>query len=101
MLYCVEEAGRQGQLTDQAGRKWTYEQLTGRAQATKGFARWMMGLGRLGQFALAKRLLYEQRVGGFSDRDLRFTGCELHKASVLTYRLRFFIRKTVFLSKQD
>jgi len=57
VLYCVEEAGRRGQLTDQAGRKWTYEQLTGCAQATKSFARWMMGLGRLGQFALAKRLL--------------------------------------------
>jgi hypothetical protein len=59
VLYCIEEAGRRGQLTDQAGRKWTYEQLTGRAQATKGFARWMMGSGRLGQFALAKRLLYD------------------------------------------
>ena len=58
VLYCIEEAGRRGQLTDQAGRKWTYGQLTGRAQATKGFARWMMGSGRLGQFALAKRLLY-------------------------------------------
>jgi len=58
VLYCIEEAGRRGQLMDQAGRKWTYEQLTGRAQATKGFARWMMGSGRLGQFALAKRLLY-------------------------------------------
>jgi hypothetical protein len=59
VLYCIEEASRRGQLTDQAGRKWTYEQLIGRAQATKGFARWMMGSGRLGQFALAKRLLYD------------------------------------------
>jgi hypothetical protein len=58
-LYCVEEAGRRSQLTDQAGQKWTYKQLIGCAQATKGFARWMMGSGRLGQFALAKRLLYD------------------------------------------
>lgn len=59
VLYCIEEASRRGQLTDQAGRKWTYKQLIGHAQATKGFARWMMGTGRLGQFALAKRLLYD------------------------------------------
>jgi hypothetical protein len=59
VLYCIEEASRQGQLTDQAGRKWTYKQLIGHAQATKGFARWMMGTGRLRQFALAKRLLYD------------------------------------------
>ena len=61
VLYCMEEASRrgQGQLTDQAGRKWTYQQLIGRAQATKSFARWMIGSGRLGQFALAKRLLYD------------------------------------------
>jgi hypothetical protein len=58
-LYCIEEASRRGQLTDQAGRKWTYKQLNGDAQATKGFARWMIGSGRLGQFALAKRLLYD------------------------------------------
>ena len=59
VLYCIEEASRRGQLTDQAGRKWTYEQLIRRAQATKGFARWMMGSGRLRQFTLAKRLLYD------------------------------------------
>ena len=58
VLYCVEEAGHWGQLTDQAGWKWTYEQLMGCTQAMKGFARWMMGSGRLGQFMLAKRLLY-------------------------------------------
>ena len=58
VLYCVEEAGRQGQLTDQAGQKWMYKQLIRHAQATKGFARWMMGTGRLRQFVLAKHLLY-------------------------------------------
>jgi len=58
VLYYVEEAGRQGQLMDQASQKWTYKQLIGHAQAMKGFARWMMGTGKLRQFALVKRLLY-------------------------------------------
>ena len=58
VLYCIEEASRRGQLTDQASQKWTYKQLIGHAQATKGFARWMIGTSRLRQFALAKRLLY-------------------------------------------
>jgi hypothetical protein len=59
VLYYIEEASRWGQLIDQAGWKWTYEQLIGRAQAMKGFARWMMGSGKLGRFVLAKRLLYD------------------------------------------
>lgn len=57
-LFCIEEASRRQGLTDQAGRKWSYPQLIGSWEAVRSFARWMMFSGRLGQFQLAKRLLY-------------------------------------------
>jgi hypothetical protein len=58
-MYCREEASCRGLLTDLMGRGFTYLQLIGQARAIKSFVKWMMSLGRLGQFALAKRLLYD------------------------------------------
>jgi hypothetical protein len=57
-LFCIEEAGCRGELTDYTGRKWSYPQLIGSWEAVRSFAQWMMCSGRLGQFQLAKRLLY-------------------------------------------
>ena len=58
VLSCIEEMDRRNQLTDPAGRKWSYPQLIGDREAVKSFTRWMMCSGRLGQFELAKRLLF-------------------------------------------
>jgi hypothetical protein len=57
-LFCTEETGRRQELTDRIGRKWSYPQLIGSWEAVRSFAQWMMFSGRLGQFQLAKRLLY-------------------------------------------
>lgn len=57
-LFCTEEADRRRELTDHTGKKWTYPQLIGSWEAVRSFAKWMMFSGRLGQFQLAKRLLY-------------------------------------------
>jgi len=58
VLFCTHETNRKSQLTDRNGRNWSYPQLVGVNEAVKGFVRWMMFSGRLGQFTLAKRLLY-------------------------------------------
>jgi len=57
-LFCTKEADRRKELTDSKGRQLTYPQLVGANAAVKGFVRWMMFTGRLGQFSLAKRLLF-------------------------------------------
>jgi hypothetical protein len=56
-LYCIYEAGRRHFF--HVGKKRTYTQLVGTNEGAKHFARWMMHSGRLKQFALAKRLLYD------------------------------------------
>jgi hypothetical protein len=58
VLFCIEEADRRSELTGPMGRKWSYPQLIGDREAVKGFTRWMMRSGRLGQFSLAQRLLF-------------------------------------------
>jgi hypothetical protein len=57
-LFCTQETDRRSQLMDRNGRKWSYPQLIGANETAKAFVRWMMFSGRLGQFMLAKRLLY-------------------------------------------
>jgi hypothetical protein len=57
-LFCTKETDCRSQLTDLAGRKWSYLQLIGDKEAVKSFTRWMMCSSRLSQFALAKRLLF-------------------------------------------
>jgi hypothetical protein len=55
-LFCTKEAGRrQGLRTN--GRV-NYQQLIGTNGGAKKLAEWMICSGRLGQFSLAKRLLY-------------------------------------------
>jgi hypothetical protein len=60
-MYCKEEIER-GRLTGPTGPtgvKWSYPQLIGQNTAVKGFIRWMMCTGRLSQFELAKRPIYD------------------------------------------
>lgn len=57
-LFCEIETDRKRQLTDTYGRSQSYSQLVGTPKAAKIFVKWMMYSGRLGQFALAKRLLF-------------------------------------------
>ena len=57
-LFCPKERDRRHQLTDGKGRSQSYAQLIGTARAVKGFTRWVMLANRLGQFSLAKRLLF-------------------------------------------
>jgi len=42
-----------------ADKRRTYTQMIGTNKGAKHFVRWMMYSGRLGQFALAKRLLFD------------------------------------------
>jgi len=57
-LFCTKEANRRNELTDSKGRTLTYPQLVGSTTAVRGFVQWMMFTNRLGQFSLAKRLLF-------------------------------------------
>jgi len=56
--YCVIEGPRRSELRDRAGRVQAYPTLVGTKQGAKKFVRWMMVSGRLGQFSLARRLLF-------------------------------------------
>jgi len=56
-LYCTYEADRRRYL--HVGGNRTYTQMVGTNEGAKHFVRWMMYSGRLGQFALAKRLLFD------------------------------------------
>jgi len=56
-LYCTYEADRRHYL--HADKRRTYTQMIGTNKGAKHFVRWMMFSGRLGQFALAKRLLFD------------------------------------------
>jgi hypothetical protein len=44
-----------------AGKRRTYTQMVGTNEGAKHFVQWMMFLERLGQFALAKRLLFDSK----------------------------------------
>jgi hypothetical protein len=56
--YCAIEGPRRSELRDNAGRAQAYPTLVGTKQGAKLFVRWIMFSGRLGQFSLAKRLLF-------------------------------------------
>ena len=56
-LYCIREANRRRQL--HAGLYQTYPQMIGTNEGARHFVQWMMFSGRLKQFALAKRLLFD------------------------------------------
>jgi hypothetical protein len=58
-LYCTYEADRRHYL--HVGKNRTYTQMVGTNEGAKHFVRWMMYSGRLRQFALAKRLLYDSK----------------------------------------
>ena len=58
-LFCTYEADRRQQL--HVGKRRTYTQMVGTKEGAKSFVRWMMYLGRLAQFSLAKRLLYDSK----------------------------------------
>ena len=56
-LYCRHETDRRHYL--HIGKTRSYTQMVGTNEGTKHFVRWMMHTGRLRQFALAKRLLFD------------------------------------------
>jgi hypothetical protein len=55
-LFCIDEIGRRQHL--QVGGRVDYQQLIGTNSGAKRLAEWMIRVGRLGQFSLARRLLY-------------------------------------------
>ena len=55
-LYCTEETERRQHL--RTGRRLDYQQLIGTNSGARKLAEWMIRSGRLGQFTLARRLLY-------------------------------------------
>jgi hypothetical protein len=55
-LYCIEEAGRR--LGLRTNGRVNYQQLIGTASGAKQLAKWLICSGRLGQFSLARSLLY-------------------------------------------
>ena len=55
-LYCIEETGRPKCL--RTGKQVDYRQLIGTNSGAKRLAEWLICSGRLGQFSLARRLLY-------------------------------------------
>jgi hypothetical protein len=55
-LYCTEEAGRRPGL--RTNGRVNYQHLIGTASGAKQLAKWLICSGRLGQFSLAKSLLY-------------------------------------------
>jgi hypothetical protein len=55
-LFCTDEAERRQHL--RVGGRLDYQQLIGTNSGEKRLAEWMIRSGRLGQFSLARRLLY-------------------------------------------
>ena len=55
-LYCTEEAERQQDL--RTNRRIDYQSLIGTARGARKLAEWIIRSGRLGQFSLARSLLY-------------------------------------------
>jgi hypothetical protein len=53
---CTEEAGRRQHL--RIGGRLDYRQLIGTNNGARKLAEWIVRLGRIGQFSLARRLLY-------------------------------------------
>jgi hypothetical protein len=58
-LFCKYEADRRRYL--HADKRRTYAQMVGTNEGARHFVRWMMYLGRLRQFALAKGLLFDSK----------------------------------------
>jgi hypothetical protein len=56
-LFCTDETERRRHL-QVSGRRLDYQQLIGTNGGAKRLAEWMIQLGRLGQFSLARCLLY-------------------------------------------
>lgn len=59
-LHCEKESIRREQLRQVAGLN--YDRLVGSCEGAKHFVRWLMLSRRLGQFSLARDLLYVQKV---------------------------------------
>jgi|SRR5579862_451973 len=57
-LVCEQEINRRDRLRLASGRPVTYGRLTGTPKGAKVFSEWMIKSGRLGQFSLARQLLY-------------------------------------------
>ena len=57
-LYCEREQDRRTLLRLPGGGPVDYRRLVGTGKGAKVITKWVMGSGRLGQFALARRLLY-------------------------------------------
>ncbi len=57
-LYCTIDPSLRNKLKDAKGRFIPYPQLIGTNLGAKKATKWLMRTGRLGQFALAQRLLY-------------------------------------------
>jgi hypothetical protein len=58
VLFCTKEAERHRHL--RTNGRVDYRRLIGTNEGAKKLTEWMMRSGRLGQFSLAKRLLYDQ-----------------------------------------
>jgi hypothetical protein len=56
VLFCIEEVERRQHL--RVGRRVNYRELIGTNSGARKLAEWIIRSGRLGQFSLAKRLLY-------------------------------------------
>jgi hypothetical protein len=57
-LICEQEANRRDRLRLANGRPVMYRRLTSSPKGAKVFSEWMIKSGRLGQFSLARQLLY-------------------------------------------
>jgi hypothetical protein len=57
-LYCIQKRQRRQELRDNTGKTQAYPILIGTKEGARRFVQWMMFSGRLGQFSLAKHLLY-------------------------------------------
>jgi hypothetical protein len=57
-LYCTQERHRRHELKDSCRRIQVYPVLVGTKEGSKGLVQWIILWGRLGQFSLARHLLY-------------------------------------------
>lgn len=58
-LFCIREADRRYSLRPAGGGPVDYRRLVGSNEGARVITEWMMRSGRLGQFALARRLLFD------------------------------------------
>jgi hypothetical protein len=65
LVHCPDKTARRRSLIRPGERSVDFRRLIGDLERVRAFGRWLIKLGRLEQFSLAKVLLYEEPPAGY------------------------------------